>query len=149
MLFNLSPSWARRFQVLGAVSLDFWLPTLASFYFVAQFLQTYCKFRPIDGRPILLRFVQFPRLQRSRVTIRSLRDVEEHDMRMKLRRCIAIHRAGAVVLKLGRNPFASSLGGKITPQPCLDETLHFAQCDRNTVSVGITDTLVAANKGGQ
>src|SRR6266404_7981864 len=148
MFFNLSASWTRRLQVLGTVSLNFRLATLAAFYFIPQLPETCCKFRPINGCRVLLRFVELPRLQRSRVSISRLRDVEENDMRVKLRRCVAIHRTRAVVFKLSCNPFACSFGGKITPQPCLNKALDLAQGNRNTFPVSITDTLVAANKCG-
>src|SRR5882724_5375674 len=104
MLFNLSAARTRRFQVLGAVSLDFRLAALAAFYFVPQFLETSCKFRPINGCRVLLRLVKFPWLQRPRVSIRSLSDIEENDMRVKLRCCVAVHRTRAVVLKLSCGP---------------------------------------------
>src|SRR5882724_1559545 len=135
MIFNLSASWTRRLQILGTVSLNFRLAALAPFYFVPHLPETCCKFRPINGCRVLLRFVEFSWLQRSRVSISGLRDVEENDMRVKLRRCVAIHRTRAVVFKLSCNPFAGSLGGKITSQPCLDKALHLAQGNRNTFPV--------------
>src|SRR5258708_409687 len=99
MFFNLSASWARRFQILATVSLNFRLATRAALYFVSQRRETCGKFRPVDRCRVLLRFVEFPWLQRSRVSIRGLRNVEENDMRVKLRRCVAVHRTRAVVFK--------------------------------------------------
>src|SRR5271157_887577 len=149
MLFDLFPPWTRSLKILAAVTLDFWLAALAVFDLVAQLLQTVCKFRAIHSGGVLLRAIEFLRLQRARFTIFCLGQVEDDDMRVKLRRCITVYWPRAVVLKSRGDAVARCLWRKIPSKPGLDIALQFIQCNPNTSSMGFLYPFISAHERSQ
>src|SRR5579859_2735926 len=109
MPFDLLPARARCFKILLRVAFDLGLAAGALFDLVAQSLQPQGKLRAVDCRSILLRTVKLSRLQCACLPVLAFGDVEEHDVRMQLWGCIAIHWPAAVMFKLGGNPFPGGL----------------------------------------
>src|SRR5260370_22232686 len=98
MLLNLLAARTRRCQIFLAVAFDLRLSTLPALDLIAQTLQARGEFRAIYRCRILLRFVEFPWLQRVGFTVLCLSNIKEDDVRMQLRRGIAIYRSCAVML---------------------------------------------------
>src|ERR1039457_3135839 len=76
MFLDLLTARTRRLHVLPRVALDFRLAARPLLHFVTQPLQAQAQLRTIDGRRVLLRTVQLPRLQRPRVSVVALRHIE-------------------------------------------------------------------------
>ena len=76
------------------------------------------------------------RLQGSRFAILRFSEIEEHNMSVQLRCGVSIHRARAVVLEAGCDPFTSRFREAIASHACLDEPLHLVQCDFDAVPDG-------------
>ena len=149
MVLDLLPALARGLEVLRRVPADLGLPALASLDVVAELLQTQGQFRSVDRRGVLLGLIEFPGLERARVALGRLRDVEDHHMRVQLRRGIAIHRPRAVMLEAGRDPLAGGFGRMVAADSGLDVVLQLLKGDRHTRAVRLTDALVPADQGRQ
>jgi hypothetical protein len=83
-------------------------------------------------------------LQGASLAVLGLRDIEKDDARMQLRRGITIQRPRAVVLELGGDPLARSLGRKIAAEACLHISLQFAQCHSNAFAMSFSNSVVAS-----
>src|SRR5665213_979360 len=77
-------------KILLCVSLDLRRTTAASFDFVAEIAKTVGQLGLIDGGGKLLRIEQTALLQRARLAVWPLGDVEDHGMGVKLRRRVAV-----------------------------------------------------------
>ncbi len=65
---------------------------------------------------------------------------------MKLRRSVAIHRTGSVMFEGGSNELACRLGRVDIADARLRVPLQFAKCYADALTVGHTNTLVAAHQ---
>ena len=81
------------------VALDLRLAMLAAFDLVAKLLQARSQLRPVDAGGKLLRLEEATLLERSRLPILPLGHIEDHGMGVELRRGIAVHWPGSVVLE--------------------------------------------------
>src|SRR6267378_6348198 len=79
----------------------------------------------------------------------GLREIEEDDMRMQLRRGITVDRPGAVVLEFRGYPFAGCFCGKIPADARLDIPLQFIECNANAFSMCLPYSFISAHKGSQ
>ncbi len=133
VLLDLLPPWTRRLQILPRVTLDLRLSMLAALDLVTELLQPRRKLRTINRRRILLRLVKLLRLQRPRLAVRRLGHIEDHRVRVQLRRGVAVHGPAAVVLELGHGPLRpSSAPGRCRPcAPARTSPSHRAPCARS------------------
>jgi hypothetical protein len=97
----------------------------------------------------LLRLEKTSLLQRPRLAVLALGHVENDGMSMKLRRSIAIHRAGSVMLEGGGDKIGCRLWRVDIADARLRVPLQFAECYANTLTVRQAHTLVAAHKRGE
>jgi len=74
-------------------------------------------------------------LQRPRLAVLALGHIENDGMSMKLRRSIAIHRAGSVMLEGGGNELGRRLRRVDIADARLRIPLQFAKCYANTFAV--------------
>ena len=91
--FDLLPSRTRCIQILARIAFDLRLAMRAALDFVAHPLQPRRQLRAVNSRRVLLRLVKFLSLQRARFALRRLRHIEDHRVRVQLRRGVAIDRA--------------------------------------------------------
>jgi hypothetical protein len=70
-------------------------------------------------------------------------------MRMKLWRCIAVHRPGAIVLELRHNPFAGRLRSMIAANARLYGRFELIKGYAHALPVGLPDSLICSHKGGE
>ena len=82
MILDLFPARAGRLQILFRISLDFRLPMLAAFQFVAQLLKAQRQLRAVYRSDVSLRDEDLMRLKCARLAVVPLCDVEEHGMSM-------------------------------------------------------------------
>ena len=68
---------------------------------------------------------------------------------VKLRRGVAVHRPGSVVLERGRNELARRLRRVNIADARLRVPLQFAKCDANAFAVRLPHALIATDKGGE
>src|ERR1700730_4606593 len=144
MLLYLLAARTRRCQILLAVAFNFRLPALPALDLIAQTLQARGEFRAIHRCRVLLRFVQFPWLQRVGFAVRCLRKIKEDDVRMQLRRGIAVYRSCAVMLEFCCYPFACRLCGKIPADASLDIALQFIERDGDAFSMCVPHSFIPA-----
>jgi hypothetical protein len=88
------------------------------------------------------------RLDCARLAIVALRDIENDRVSMQLWRDIPIDRTGCIVLELGGYEFASGLGGMIAADAGLRVVFELVEGNADALTVGFTDTLIAADEGG-
>ena len=93
----------------------------------------------------MLRAIKFLRLKWPGLSIGRFCQIEKDDVRVKLRRCITVYRAGAVMLEFCRDPLARCLRWEISSEPGLDISLHFVQRDSDTGSMGFLHAFIAAH----
>ena len=136
-------------ELFSGMALDLRLPVRAAFDLVTKLLQPRRQFRAIHRRRVLLRSVKFLRLQRPRLTLSRLSHIEDHRVRVQLRRCITVNRSAAVVLELGDGPHASGLRRDIAAHARLRVLLHLIKCRAHALSMRVSHAVVAANQRGQ
>ena len=103
----------------------------------------------IDGRGKLLRGEKTLRLDGARLAILSLRYVEDDRMSVKLRRDVAVNRAGGVVLELCRDELAGGLRRIIPADAGLGVVFELVESSADTLTVRLANALVAANECGE
>src|ERR1700739_4611106 len=96
-------------EVFLGIALDLWRSTSANGDFIAEILQLVSEFGLIDGGRELLRSEKALRLDRPRLTILALGQIEYDRMGMELWRNIAIHWTSCIVLEFRGDEFARSL----------------------------------------
>lgn len=106
------------------------------------------EFRPVDGGRVALALVELAGLKGARVALLGLRDVEDDDVRVELRRGVAVHGSGAVMFEPGRDPLTGRLGGMIGADAGLDVALELVQGDCDTLLVRLADALILSNVYG-
>src|SRR5579864_7362037 len=146
MILDLLASRTGCLQILARITLDLRLATLSLLNFVTQLFQTERQFGTIDRGTVLLRPIELVWLDRVRFAFLGFSDIEEHDMSMKLRCRVAVHRTRAVMLKDRRNPFSSRLSRVIASQACLNIFFNFVQGNLHALSMGLTHLVVAADE---
>jgi hypothetical protein len=67
----------------------------------------------------MLRPVQLARLERANGAVNRLRQIEEDDVRVELRRRVAVYRPGTVVFKESGNGIAGCFRTPVPAEPCL------------------------------
>src|SRR3989442_15772357 len=127
MILDLLATRTRCLDVLVAVPRDFRLAAFAAFDLVAQAGEPRRELRPVHCRRILLRLVQFPRLQRADLCLDRVRQIEDNDVRMQLRRSVSVDWPRAVVLELGSNPHPGRLSRTIAAETRLDVALQLVE----------------------
>jgi len=146
IVLDLLATRTGRVEVLTCVASDFRLAAATALYLVAERGQSRCRLGSIDRRGELLRPVQLARLQWTHCTVCRLREVEDDRVGMELRRGIAVHRPGAVVLKQGRYRIAGRFRPAIATEPRLRVRLELLEGDAYALTVRRTDALVAADQ---
>src|SRR5580658_760164 len=136
-------------EMLLRVAFDLRLAMLAAFDLIAQTVKAHGKLGTIHAGRILLRLEKASLLQRPRLAVLALCHIENNGMSMKLRRSIAIHRAGSVMLEGGGDELGRRLGRVDVADPRLRIPLQFAKRDADTFAVRHTDTHIAAHKRGE
>jgi hypothetical protein len=66
-------------ETLRTIALDLRLSVLAALDLVTHALQLHCKLRTIDRRRVLLCFIEFLRLQRSRISVGGFSHIEDNE----------------------------------------------------------------------
>src|SRR5581483_6252832 len=123
VVFDLLATRARGVEVLARVADDLGLPTLAALDVVAQRRQASGELRPIDGRGVLLRLVQFSGLQRADVALPRLGQIEDHRVRVELRRRITTDGPSTVVFERGDDRLPRRFGRCVAAETRLDVSL--------------------------
>ena len=109
ILTNLLAPRAGSVEVFLGIALDLRRSASANGDFVAEILQSVGQFGLIDGGRELLRSEKALRLDRPRLTILALGQIEDDRMGMELWRNIPIHWTSRIVLEFGGDEFARSL----------------------------------------
>jgi len=149
VILHLLPSRTRRLQILPRVALDLRLAILAALDLVTQLLKTCGQLRAVDRRAVVLRGVQLVRLHRTGLPVLALGDVEDHSMRVELRRGIPRDRPRRVVLEGRGGELAGRLRGMDVADPRLGVVLDLAQGYANALPVRLPHPLIATDKRGQ
>src|SRR5580704_3109199 len=149
VLTNLLASGAGCVEIFLCVSLDLRSTAPSCSNFVAKLSEAVSQLGLIDRRGKLLGGEEALRLNCARLAIVALRDIENDRVCMQLWRDIAIDRAGGIVLELGGYKFASGLGLMIAADAGLRVVFELVEGNADALPVGFTDTLIAADEGGQ
>ncbi len=136
-------------KVLLRVAFDLGSTASPRLDFISKPRQPVRQLRLIHRRRKVLAIEETLGLHRTSCTVGPLRHVEDHRMGMKLRCCIAIDRAGGVMLELGSDELACILGGMIAADPCLGIPLQLVQSSRDGGAVSLAHTVVASYKCGE
>jgi hypothetical protein len=70
-------------------------------------------------------------------------------MGVELRRGVAVHRAGGIVLEGSRNELACRLRRVDVADPRLSVFLQLGQCNPNALPMRLSHALIAADKGSE
>ena len=89
------------------------------------------------------------RLQGPHLSVLALGHIEDDDVRVELRRGVAVHRTGGVMLELGRDKLPGRLGGMIAADAGLRVPLQLIQGDIDGLAVRLAHAVIAADKRGQ
>ena len=146
-LDDLLPPRTRCLHVLTRVAFDLRLSVCPALDLVAEFLQPYRKLRTVHRRRELLHFVKLLRLQRARLPLGRLRDIEDHRVPVQLRRGVPIDGPAAVVLELGHRSRARRLRRSVAVDPRLGTLFHLVESHAHALPVRIADPVIAANQG--
>ena len=148
-LFDLLTPRTRCLKILLRVAFDLRLTMRAALDFIAQPLQVRRQLRAVNRRRVLLRLVKFLRLQRPRFALRRLRYIEDHRVRVQLRRGVTIDRTAAVVLEPGHRPRARRLRRSVASDARLRVLFHLVQSHAHALPMGLSHAIVAADKRRQ
>ena len=88
-------------------------------------------------------------LNGARGTVLALGHVEDDGVGVELRRGVAVHRPGGVMLELRRDELPGLLGGVVAADPRVSVLLQLFKCRRDGGSVSLFDPLVSSDQGGQ
>jgi hypothetical protein len=146
---DLFSPWTGCIEILLRVALNLRLAMLAAFDFIAQPLQTHGKLGTVHTGRILLRLEKASLLKRPRLAVLTLGHIENDRMSMKLRRSVAIHRTGSVMLEGGGNEFARRFRRVDIADTRLRIPLQFAKCAADTFTVRLSHMRIAADKRGE
>ena len=116
---------------------------------VAKFAQPKGQLRLIDGSGELLRLEETALLKRTCRSVRTLGDIEDDGVRVKLRRSVAIDGPRCVVLEFCDDELPGGLGRPIATEPRLRVPLQLAESGLDRHAVSLADPAITANKSGQ
>ncbi len=138
------------------VALDLRLAVLAALDLVAQSLQPGGELRPVDRRRKCLRLEKSALLQRVGVAVLALGHVEDDDVRVKLRRGVAVDRPGGVVLEGRRHKLPVCSGSRTLPMRAwvyrsnsLSATRTLSRCASRTRSSPPTSAVSETDFGAE
>src|SRR6185312_5437347 len=123
--------------------------TLARFNFIAKLAQFIGQMGLVNSGSKLLALKQGVRLQRPHLAIVALSHIEDDDMRVELRRGVAVYGPRRVMLELSCCKLASCLGGIISADAGLRVPLPLLQCPIHGLAMRFTHAAIATDKGGQ
>ena len=142
----LLASRAGGIQVLLRVALDLRRSAAAGLDFVAEIAKSVHQFGLVDGSGKLLRLKEAARLEGAHRAVRAFGHIEDHGVRMELRRGVAIHRAGGVVLEFGGDELPCGFGRVVAADARLRVPLQFRQSRSHGLGDEPPHPLVAADK---
>src|SRR5271157_4038418 len=146
---NLLASGTGCVEIFLCVSLDLRSTAPPCRNFVTELSEAVSQLGLIDRRGKLLGGEKALRLDCARLAVVALGDVENDRVSMQLWRDIPIDRTRCIVLKLGGYKFASRLGRMIAADAGLRVVFELVEGHADAFPVGFTDTLIAADEGGQ
>ena len=149
ILTNLLTPRAGSVEVFLGIALDLWRSASANGDFIAEILQAVSEFGLIDGGRELLRSEKALRLDRPRLTILALGQIENDRMGMELWRNIPIHWTSCIVLEFGGDEFARSLWRMVPADAGLRIVLELFKGCGDALSVRLTHTIIASHKSRQ
>jgi len=149
VILHLLPSRTRSLQILPRIALDLRLAVLAALQLVAKLFEARGQLRAIDRRAVVLRSVQLMRLHGAGLAILALGHIEDHRMRVELRRGIAIDGPRRVVLEGRGGELPRRLRSMDVANPRLRVVLDLAQGHVHALPVRLPHSLIAADKRGQ
>src|ERR1019366_861999 len=149
VLTNLLAAGTGCVEVFLRVSLDLRGTAPPCRDFVTELAQFVGQLGLIDGRGKLLGGEEALRLNRARLAVVALGNVENDRVRVQLWRDIAIDRAGCIVLKLGGDKPSRGLRRMIAADTGLRVVFELVEGDANSVPVRFADTFIAADKRGE
>jgi hypothetical protein len=149
VILNLLAAGTGGFEIGGQIAADLRLAAGPTLDVVTQRREARGQFRAIHGGPVLLRLVEFLRLECARLAGAPLGHVEEHDVRVQLGRGVPVDGSGAVVLKAGSSPLPRRLRGMIPADPRLNVPFRFVQCHPDTRPMRFGHAHIAADECGQ
>src|SRR5208283_2008150 len=146
---NLLASGAGCVEIFLCVSLDLRSTAPPCRNFVTKLSEAVSQLGLIDRRGKLLGGEEALRLDCARLAVVALRDIKNDRVSMQLLRDIPIDRTGCIVLKLGGYKFASGFGRMVAADAGLCVLFELVEGNADALPVGLTDTLIAADEGGQ
>ena len=146
---DLFSPWTGCIQIFLRIAFDFWLAVLAAFDLIAQPVKAHGKLRTVHTGRILLRLEKASLLKRPRLAVLTLGHIENDRMSMKLRRGVAIHRTGSVMLEGSGNELGRRLGRVDIADACLRIPLQFAKCYADALTVRLAHLRITADKRGE
>ena len=149
ILANLLAAGTGCVEVFLRVALDLRRAAAPCRDFVTELAQSVGQLGLIDGRGELLRGEEALRLDGTRLAVVALGDVENDGVGMELRRDIAIHRAGGIVLELGGDKLARGLGRMIAADAGLRVVFELVKGNADALAVRFTDAVIAADQRGE
>jgi hypothetical protein len=117
--------------------------------FLGELLQTQRQFGSIDAGDILLRLKETALLKRVRLAVLTNSYIEDHSMSMELRRCIAVNRAGRIVLEGCGKELSRVLRGMNIADACLRIPLQFSECNTHAFTMRLAHMNITAHKRSQ
>ena len=149
VLPNLLTAGTGGVKVLLGVALDLGCAASSRRDLIAQLRESVHEFRLVDSGRKLLAVEVTLGLDGASGAVRAFRHIEDHGVRMELRRGIAIDRTGGVMLELGGNKLPSSFGGVVPADSSLSVSLQLGESGCDGFPVRLTHPVISTNKGGQ
>jgi hypothetical protein len=136
-------------KVLLRIAFDLRRAALAGLNLVTETAELVGEMGLIDSGREVLRLEKAALLKRPHLSILPLGHVEDDDVRVELRRGIAVHRASRVMLKLCGDKLPRLLGGAIPADTGLRVPLQLIQRDLHGLTVRLSHPVIAADKRRQ
>jgi hypothetical protein len=149
ILTNLLTPRAGSVEVFLGIALDLWRSASANGDFIAEILQAVREFGLIDGGRELLRSEKALRLDRPRLTILALGQIENDGMGMQLWRNIPIHWTSCIMLEFSSDEFARSLWRMVPSDAGLRIVLELFKGCGDALSVRLTHPIIASHESRQ
>src|SRR6266849_4370693 len=146
---NLLASGTGSVEVFLCISLDLGGTAPPCRNFVTKLAEAVRQLGLIDGRGKLLGGEEALRLNRARLAIVALGDIENDRVCVQLWRDVAIDGAGGIVLELGGDKSARSLRRMIAADAGLRVVFDLVEGNTYALPMCFAYTLIAADKRGQ
>ena len=130
-------------------SLDLRCATASRFNFVAEVAEAIGQFRLIYGGGKLLRLEQTALLQGPRLSVVAHGDIEDDGVGVELRRGVAVHGAGGVMLELRSDELAGGFGGVVAADAGLRVPFQLAQSDVHRFPVRVPHPVIPTDQRGE